>query len=835
MLKPLLFSFFVSFTICGFSQYKTISAVRSTDFIKVDGELNDAPWQQAPLATEFIQNFPVFGIPASTKSDVRILYDDNAIYIGAYLFDDPELIRRQLTTRDNEQGADVDYFSIFLDTYNDLQNGYQFLVTTENVQTDAKLTNNSGTDIGVYGDKIWDAVWESKTSLKKDGWVVEMRIPYISLRFSKKEVQTWGLQFLRFTRRNNETAFWNAVDPNTNGFVNQFGKYTNLKNIQPPLRLSFSPYLSGGVRFSPDIKDNKAELLRNGGMDVKYGINESFTVDATIIPDFGQVVSDNIINNLSPFEVRFRENRPFFTEGTELFNKAGLFYSRRIGTIPAGYNRVRNLTLADTNLAIIRNPSITQLYNAIKLSGRTSNKLGIGIFNAVTAPMKATLRNSLHNNDTLIITEPLANYNLIVLDQAFKGRSSITFSNANVIRNSENRDANVSAFDWALYNKTNLYALSGTLRYSKIFGYTPYTSAYFFNTDTIRINGRKFLNPYDGYNTRLRFGKVSGKMQYFASTSIKSSVYDPNDLGFLTAPNEVAYQGGITYNQFTPTKKFLNYNYSFNVRYVWLYKPYKFSNVDISTTGYWVLKNFWNVRLNVGVFPTVQNDFFDLRTWGYYLRKPWYYYTFISGSTDNRKKLFANYELGFATAPQRNNPYYRTNIGMVYRFSNRFTLNLDVERQQEIGQIGYSFLRQTNGEPIAGIRDYIDMSSVLSGTYNFNSRMNFTLRARHYWSVVEYENFYNVKLNGLLTERPFISGQDQNFNIFNLDAFFTWDFRAGSRIIAGWKNWLGNEYVDGILYKNYLSNYLRTFDLAHGNELTLKVIYFLDYNQLRRE
>ncbi len=144
-----------------------------------------------------------------------------------------------------------------------------------------------------------------------------MRIPYISLRFSKKEVQTWGLQFLRFTRRNNENAYWSPIDPNTSGFINQFGKLNELRDIEPPLRLSFSPYLSGGIRFNPDGSRKGKEWLRNGGMDVKWGINESFTLDVTLIPDFGQVVSDNVINNLSPFEVRFEENRPFFTEGTD--------------------------------------------------------------------------------------------------------------------------------------------------------------------------------------------------------------------------------------------------------------------------------------------------------------------------------------------------------------------------------------------------------------------------------------------------------------------------------------------------------------------------------------
>ncbi|HEX2608691.1 MAG TPA: DUF5916 domain-containing protein, partial [Flavisolibacter sp.] len=523
------------------AQYKTLPAVKTDLSLKIDGNLDDEAWKQAPVATAFVQNFPNFGLPASTRTEVRILYDNTAIYIGAYLYDDPSLIRKQITARDEENQQDADFFSVFFDTYNDQQNGFQFLVTPSNVQTDAKLTPTANPGFREFGDKTWDAVWIGRTQIKKDGWVVEMRIPYISLRFSKKDVQTWGLQFLRFTRRDNETSYWNPVDPNINGFVNQFGKYQDLKDITPPLRLSFSPYVTGGVRFNPEGSRKETEGLRNGGMDVKYGINESFTLDATLIPDFGQVVSDNVINNLSPFEVRFQENRPFFTEGTELFNKSGLFYSRRIGSTPGGYFNVEDLVANDPNLQVVRNPSITQLYNGIKFSGRTKKKLGIGIFNAVAAPMKARLRNLALNKDTLIETEPLSNYNIIVLDQALNGRSSITFTNANVQRHGPGRDANVTAFDWSLYTKDNNYRFAGTGRYSKIFGYTPYNGAINLIYDTITRDGKMYVKPYDGFNTTVQFSKVNGKVRYYLGNNITANTYDPNDLGYLQTANQVNY------------------------------------------------------------------------------------------------------------------------------------------------------------------------------------------------------------------------------------------------------------------------------------------------------
>jgi hypothetical protein len=838
----------------GYPQAKSLTAVKTTGIPKIDGSLTDAAWNTAPLVTDFIQNYPAYGQPATNRSVVKILYDNEAIYIGAYLYDDPQLIRSQLTSRDGEQRQDVDFFSVFFDTYNDQQNGFQFLVTSANVQSDARLGANIETDFGEYGDKTWDAVWQSKTSIQADGWVAEIRIPYISLRFAKRDVQTWGLQFLRFTRRNNESDFWNPVDPNVAGFVNQFGLYGDLINIKPPLRLSLSPYLSGGVRRTPvpaalgSASPNggkttyNTEWLRNGGMDVKYGINESFTLDATLIPDFGQVISDNLVNNLTPYEIQFNENRPFFTEGTELFNKAGLFYSRRIGDVPNDYFRVA--ALANDAVNIRKNPGITQLYNAVKFSGRTKKKLGIGIFNAVTAPAKAVINSNITGRDSSILTEPLTNYNILVLDQAFKGRSYLTFTNTNVMRNGAARDANVAALNFAAYDKTNTYSVSGAMNYSQIFGLTPYNYLaspykYISDVETDTVAGRQYIKPYDGFRTTLNLGKVSGKIQYGAGVNVESDAYDPNDLGFIEASNEVTYTGGFSYNQFTPTKTFVSYNYNLNLTHTGMYKPHAPVSTLLEGNATWVFKNFWDVSLNMGTQPFWQADYFELQTRGRFVKKQPFLYAFLYGSTDSRKRLYANYHIGLADGGVfEDNTYLRTNGGVRYRFSNKFTLDLQLRRQHDNLQIGYAYYNDPDTrEPVLGFRDYKDVTMILSGNYNFTSRMNITLRARHYWNSVHYRSFYNVKQDGFYTPHEFIPGLDQNVNIFNVDAFFTWDFRPGSRVIAGYKNSLGSDYwydLEGKPYERYGRNLRHTFQLPHGNELTLRVIYFLDYNQFRR-
>jgi hypothetical protein len=835
MLRGLILAVVLLLTNRGLTQ-KTLTAFKTVQAPVIDGMLDDTVWSKAPVATDFIQNSPKFGQPSSVKSDVRILYDNNAIYIGAHLYDNPALIRKQLTTRDGEQLQDADYFSVFFDTYNDKQNGFQFLVTPANVQTDTKLDASASASWGDYGDRSWDAVWQSHTSIVEDGWIVEMRIPYFSLRFAKKDVQTWGVQFLRYVRRNNEWSFWNPVNPNENGFINQFGSLVDLHDIKPPLRLSLSPYLSSGFRYYPEGFAKDKEALHNGGMDIKYGINESFTLDATLIPDYGQVVSDNIVNNLSPFEQVFQENRPFFTEGTELFKKSGLFYSRRIGAIPSGYYTAQNLE----HYTPVNNPSVTQLYNAVKFSGRTQGKLGIGVFNAITAPMHATVRNNDTKVDSTFETEPLSNYNLLVLDQALKGRSSITFTNTNVMRSGGGRDANVSGLDLSFFTNDNRYQVKVTGRYSNVFDYSPLpsleNSSYGISLigDTIRTNGNLMVKPYQGFKSSMFLGKVSGRVQYNFNANVVSSKYDPNDMGYLQAPNVVVYDASASYNQLTATDKFISYRYTLGTRYNSMYKPYAYNQYEIYSIAYWVFKNFWDVTLNLGSQPFASHDYFELRTPNRYLQKPAFHYISAQGSTDSRKKLFVNYSLGYSHAEIEQGDYYLTNIGVRYRFNDRFRLELTVYRDDDQNQIGYAFLRERNGDPIIGYRRNIQISTVLNSVYNFTSRLNLTLRTRHYWNEVRYKAFYDVAPDGSHVKRGFIEGQDENYNLFNVDAFMTWDFRLGSRIIVGYKNWLGDPY--GVMTQpSYLDNLKKIFSTSHGNELTVKLIYFLDYNQLRKK
>jgi hypothetical protein len=379
--------------------------------VEIDGELNEAFWSNAQVAANFIQNTPVAGANSIRKTVVRMGYDNSALYIGAEMFDERDSMSFTLSQRDDPGNAD--WFGVVIDPYHAGTIGFAFSVTSAGVQID-ELHQVSSID------ETWNAVWESEVSIKDDRWVAEIKIPFSALRFPKKELQTWGINFMRTIRRKRESSHWNYYNPQGINLISQLGTLEGINGVESPVRLSLTPYVSGYI----ENFNGSTGYTLNGGMDLKYGLNEAFTLDLTLVPDFGQVQFDQQVLNLSPFEVQFNENRQFFTEGTELFNKQSLLYSRRVGGVPINYGGVP--AQVDSNETIIVNPGQTQLINATKLSGRTKKGTGIGVFNAITIPMEAVIE----NNETLerrrIETATATNYNVL---RIMSGMGGLAYSN----------------------------------------------------------------------------------------------------------------------------------------------------------------------------------------------------------------------------------------------------------------------------------------------------------------------------------------------------------------------------------------------------------------------
>ncbi|MFK7947228.1 MAG: DUF5916 domain-containing protein [Saprospiraceae bacterium] len=808
-MRKILFTIFLLFIITiTFGQIapkKVYNATKIEEKPIIDGELNDAIWlQTAEVANKFIQNQPNLGEKSVYKTEVKIVYDNEAIYIGAMLFDEnPDSILTQLTERD--EIGNTDWFGVIMDTYEDGINGVGFIVSAAGVQFDTKYSS--------FGeDENWNAVWESEIKIVDNGWIVEMKIPYSALRFPDKVEQSWNFNIVRTVRRTRETSWWNFYDSSKNGFLNQAGTLKGIKNVKSPIRLFFNPYISGNIKNTTNNGEGSWSRGFNVGMDIKYGINEAYTLDMTLVPDFGQVVSDDVVLNLSPFEVRFDENRQFFTEGTELFQKADLFYSRRIGGQPNGFSDV--LKLKDEGFTILENPNDIQLINSTKVSGRGKNGLGIGVLNSVTNSATAVVEDS---NGVVkeIQTAPLTNYNVIVFDQNLKNNSFVSLINTNVFRNGDPYEANVTGTAFQLQNKKNTYAFSGTGSLSQKY-----------------FNG--FNNPDLGFRYNLSFGKTSGNIQFRYNNSIISDTYDNNDFGFLAGNNRINNSLWLGLNRFKPFGPFLRGNFNINMFTEHQYSTQRFASFGINMNGFAMTKNFFAFGFGTFVSPIEAYDIFELRTNNRVLAIPTNTEHWAWISTDYRNPFAIDINVFGERFNQEGRNNLGINLGLLFRVNDKLSFRTSTDYRITNNYIGYVARDSLTSEPIVGIRDRLDIENVISGSYIFNNVMGLTLRTRHNWSRATHDEFYFVDDEGhLMSPLTDLNNDfDFNFNFFSIDLVYSWQFAPGSFLTANWKNNIRTFNSD--IEQSYFQNFRNTLQNDQTNLFSVKILYFLDYLTLEQ-
>ncbi|MEI7594537.1 MAG: DUF5916 domain-containing protein [Bacteroidota bacterium] len=801
------FTFILVFNFLAFgiaqNSKKSISAEKISESITIDGVLDEAAWKNAIKATDFVVFEPINASKPKSQTEVSVLYNDNSIFIGAVLYDSaPDSILRELGERDDEL-INADMFAVALYPFNDGQNDFRFKVSASGVQFDIKNTSTS------Y-DIQWDAVWKSKTRITKDGWIVEIEIPYSAIRFPDSENQTWGINFWRNNRRYRELSSWNYVNNKTDNEGIQVGELININNIKAPLRLSFTPYLAAYAENSKLKNGSSNHYFGNGGMDLKYGINESFTLDMTLIPDFGQVESDNTVLNLSPFEVKYDENRSFFTEGTDLFSKADLFYSRRIGATPQNYYNVEaNLDSTET---IKTNPSETSLINATKFSGRTNNGLGIGFFNAITAESKAIITSSegLKREYT---TQPLSNYNIIVADQTFGENSYASIINTNVLFEGNGTQSNITATDFKLSDDKNKFMFKGLAALSKT------------------------INTESKYNTGVKnyfeAGKTSGNFRFSLSNTIITDQYNQNYMGYIRETDVNAQSLVLQYKVFKPFGSFLNLNSSVFANRMEQYSSRHFGSFDCGGNLWATLANYLTVGTNFTISPVENYDFYEARTAGQLFKLPPSYFFTLWISPDYRKKLAVDFDFGYFEHIDKRyknslwytvSPRVRINdkIFFVYTFLNDFEWN----------NVGFA---ESTDKIIFGSRNIKHFENQITGKYAINANTGFSLKFRHYWSEVEYNKLYDLKTDGSLLNNHDsnlnASEYNTNFNAFNIDLVFKWRFAPGSELNIVWKN---NIITEGNAVNiTYIDNLTNTIESPQVNSLSVKFLYYIDYQRIK--
>ncbi|WP_264565472.1 DUF5916 domain-containing protein [Flavobacterium sp. N3904] len=798
--------FLVSFLFCSFiglCQKKTLQTKFISEKISLDGKLDETAWQSVPIATNFIMFQPDNGktVAENKRTEVRVLYDNDAIYIGALLYDDePGKILKEINKRD-EFGT-ADFFGVFINGYNDGQQNFEFFVNAADGQADCLATDSNGEDYS------WDAVWDSKTTITDFGWVVEMRIPYAAMRFSSEQKQTWGINFFREIRRDREKYSWNFIDSKIGTFTQQNGTLDGIENVKTPTRLFLLPYASF-YAYANAYQKTYGEL--KGGLDIKYGINDAFTLDAMLIPDFGQTKYDDKVLNLTPFEQQFNENRGFFTEGTDLFSKGNIFYSRRIGGPPA-YTPVTK-----TEEEIIDNPANINLYNAIKVSGRTKGGLGIGFLNAITEKTYATIKNTTTQETYRVEVEPVTNFNILVLDQRFHKNSSVSFVNTNVTRNGSFRDGNVSALVWDLNTTKNTYNLSGNFEYSYV---------------------NDIENKKDGINSTLNIAETSGKYRYSLGTNVVTKDFDSNDLGINFETNYYSFYGNSSYRILNPTKIFNSFNTNINLYTQFQKETNKMQadelNINVNTT---TKKNHY-VGFGINYRPIEVYNYYEPRMPNRYSFDPVRLGGWFSISSNYNNKFAFDVYPSAAILKESGRRSYGIEISPRYRFNDHLALNYNFNYFRQNNNKGFvdNSLGNKNLPPntiIYANRNVVTYTNTLNGKYSLNSKMNFDLSARYYWSYAENKNFYTLQENGRLAANDTYN-ENKNFNLitWNLDLSYNWWFAPGSQLTILYRS-NANKY-DNEVNKDFGGNYtgLLTNNVLN-HVLSISVKYFIDYNQAK--
>jgi hypothetical protein len=569
----------------GAAATRVMHAIRRTGEIVIDGRLDDAAWQQAPVASDFTQSYPNPGQKPTDRTEVRVLYDNDALYVGVRMYDaHPDSIAAQLARRD-ASGIYSDWLHLIIDSYHDRRTAFRFSVNPRGVEKDVYTYDDGNEDVN------WDAVWDVGTRIDSLGWVAEYKIPLSQLRFGAARNdtdRTWGIQVMRDVARRNERDSWSPWTPQSPGFVSVFGDLTDLRDIPAPKRLEILPYASSKITRAPGSASDPfykaTDTKPSIGADVRYGLPAGLTLTATVNPDFGQVEVDPAVVNLSAYETFFPEKRPFFLEGSDIFNfgqvrrqndygQQYFFYSRRIGRAPEVSPYGAGVVAADV-------PDQSTIAGAAKITGK-AGPWSVGMLDAVTTQADARIAMSSGARATTPV-EPLTNYFAGRVKHEFnQGASFIGGMLTSTVRSMSDsvfspvlRDnATFGGIDFEHGINHRRWILSGFVAGSRVEGsakaidltqrssthYLQRPDASYLTYDPTRTSLSGHMEEVAVQKTGSVFGSVAYKQM--------SPTFELNDLGFIGRGDYRALSDFIGYQNYTAGKhlrSFTTYAYTNN-------------------------------------------------------------------------------------------------------------------------------------------------------------------------------------------------------------------------------------------------------------------------------
>jgi hypothetical protein len=814
----------------GFSQTlekKQYKATRITSAPLINGILDDEAWQSGTWIDDFTQHEPYNGRETSQRTEFKILFDNDNLYVAIKAYDtSPDSIVNRLTRRDQ---ADGDLVGIIVDSFHDLRTGFLFGVSSAGVKYDQMFTGD-----GQNNDSSWDPNWWVKTAINSEGWIAEMKIPFSQVRFEKNSGDVWGLEMARVLYRKNETDFWQHIPKDAPGLVHLFGELSGLEEIKPRKIFDVTPYAVAktetfeAVPENPFLAKGKSSKL-NGGIDAKIGVTNNMTMDLTINPDFGQVEADPSEVNLSAYETFFTEKRPFFIEGNNITNfglgigdggigNDNLFYSRRIGRRPQGYPEMKDGWSADI-------PTNTTILGAAKLTGKTKKGLSLGFVEAMTAGEKAEI--DTVGGRKFETVEPLTNY--------FVGRVQKDIKDGNTIIGgiftSTNRDldANLSNYmhkaaytggaDFTQYFKEKSWMFNLNAAFSLVEGSkkalenTQRSSARYFqrpDNDYARLDTNRTSLP--GSGGRMQIVKMNGHWNFMSATLWKSPGFETNDLGYIREADQIISVIWAGYNQWEPKGIYQRFNLNSD-----FYAAVNFGG-DIIAKGYeWNanmgLKNYWNVwtggSLNSSALST------GMLRGGPRMKVPGSINVRGGVSTDYRKKLVFDINANGSRGAEKDSRDLYTSIGVTYKPTNYISFTLSPGFNRSFSELQYVDQINYNGS------DKYIFASIDRKTINTSFRVNLNLSPNltfQYWGqpFVATGKYYDHKY--------IIDPMADNYN----DRFITYNQQ---QITPDNDQYNIDENVDGTIdyafgrmnfnFREFLSNLVVRWEYSPGSSLFL--------------
>ena len=777
---------------------------------EIDGKLTDPIWTsgQCAVVRAFIQLDPKEGTAPTESTLVAVAYDDAALYVAFWCYDsEPDKIGRQLVRRDRY--AESDRVSVRIDPFHDHQSGNFFQLSASGVQVDGRQYNDNNSD------ESWDGVWESDVCPQPWGWSAEIRIPYYCLRFAEKDEHVWGLQLARYINRRNESDVWAFTPSSQGGFVSNFGHLNGLTGIKPTGHAEILPYAVSRQESEPKSIGNPdgRALLGNAGFDMKYALSSDLILDATVNPDFGQVELDQPVLNLSTYETMFPERRPFFLEGTDLFEtEFTLFYSRRIGRPPQrGVSDPDYLYYADY-------PKSTTILGAAKMTGKLFRRTSIALLSVMTQEEMAkyaagssyvldstwaadTLTTNWVATDTLSrkgMVEPLANYTVVRVKQDILRNSSIGGLLTLTSQNSAN-PAVTGGIDWRLTTNDNAWVARGQAVFSRV-GYKPAAGGF---TTTFEKTGGKHIRGAIGFTAK-----------------------DPNlrinRLGYTQRVDSRRAWAWMQYwtkgDWWIIRESYNNINYSSE----WNYAGINYA-LEGNYNAFYLLRNYWGLGYGVEMqaerYSDLETRGNGLWAWPTYPTFSWW----LDLSTDSRKKLSLHASRN--GGGDRGGTWWSYHSGFDYRPRANVELSSCVTYYRS--SRGTRWVQNVNDSSLFADLSQDQFTISAGASYVVNRNLSVQLSAQGLISGLDYEK-YRYYLGGRDYSGP-VTGfnDDGNFSALNSTFLVRWEYRPGSALYLVWTR-ARSEFDQAVNNVELNRDFDRFFSAGSQNLFLIKASYWLN-------